>query len=234
MENSSSNKVHFQTSLSAISGYMLYKIRRGLGLNQRQMAKIFDISNVTYSSIERGDTSINVDFIYIICSFVGYKFSDYFLLIDDIVNELKQITICSISDNIEVNIIPSSDILKIIKNGYDFGIGISVKEHNLILNQDFNFFLSKDLLNRLNYFEHMRLTSEQIKIIENLTFEELEKNELIFSGKGALALGGMGMASGFLGAVLGLNVISVAVGLGGLGGYELFKAYKKNKEDKKK
>ena len=58
--------------------------------------------------MERGETAINTDFIYMLCTLVGIKFSDYFNLIDDIIFELENKSACSISDNIKINIIPSS------------------------------------------------------------------------------------------------------------------------------
>lgn len=230
------DRLQFQTSLSAVSGFLLYRIRNALGLNQRQIAKMFDMSHVTYASMEKGETAINADFIYMLCSFIGYKYSDYFELIDDYILELKTINSCALGGNISVSIIPSTDILKILKSGYKVEtIGIK-GEYNLIILKDFEFFISKDLNHRSTFENRLKLTPDQIKYIENLDVEELEKNEIIFTSNGALAASGLGMASGTatLGAVLGLNVVSAAVGLVGLGGYELFKAYKKNKEDKKK
>jgi transcriptional regulator with XRE-family HTH domain len=62
--------VEYQTSLSAISGYMLLNIRKNLGLGQADMGKLFNMSHATYRSIERGETAINADFIYMLCDII--------------------------------------------------------------------------------------------------------------------------------------------------------------------
>ena len=54
------------TSLSAISGLMLSHIRKAMGVAQSDMGKLFDMSHATYRSIEKGETAINADFIFML------------------------------------------------------------------------------------------------------------------------------------------------------------------------
>jgi transcriptional regulator with XRE-family HTH domain len=231
--------IHFQTSLSAISGFMLYNIRDQMGVNQREISKIFDMTHVTYGSMERGETAINSDFIYMLCSLVGIKFSDYFVLIDEIVNHLTNINTCQLNSNILVRIIPSSDILKYMNatNGkVSEGYAIGADMINLIIGQNFNFFLSNEIKSKIALLSQFRLTDAQIKELININTEELE-NKLHFMDDRSLAEGSSvaaSLASLSIASALGLNVTSTTVGLIGVGGYELYKAYKKNKEDKKK
>lgn len=236
MTNLDTKTIHFQTSLSAISGYILYKIRNGLGLNQRQMAKVFDISHATYGGMERGETAINADFIYMVCSFINFKYSDYYSLIEDFVTELKTTTTSGITNNFTISLIPSTDVIKIINNTSGGYFTLSNDQPNLILNQDFNFFISRELFLKLDYLSVDRLTPQQVKLLENLDTELLEEKEAEYNALNGInpLSASTGAASAPLGAALGLQVLAGTVGAIGWGGYELFKAYKKNKEDKKK
>lgn len=244
MNDQTNETVPFQTSLSAISGFLLSNIRDQMGVNQREISRIFDISHVTYGSMEKGETAINSDFIYMLCSLLNIKFSDYFELIEDIVKELTLATTCTLYNNIQVSLIPSSDILKLMQetNGrVAEGVSKSQGSTNLIIGQSFKFFLSPEMTSRISVLSRTRLTKEQIKeltAINTVDLEELENKQLAWIGGESLAIGGSGMASGYASAglamVLGLHVVPTVVGLVGLGGYELFKSYKKNKEDKKK
>jgi len=138
--------IQVHTSLSAISGFILFNIRDQMGVNQREMSKIFDMTHVTYGSMERGETAINSDFIYMLCSLLGIKFSDYFALIEELIAHITTVNSCVLQDNIVVNIIPSSDILKIINSGYNTAETFSnEREHNLIIGQDFSFFITQEL-----------------------------------------------------------------------------------------
>lgn len=229
--------IHAQTSLSAISGFLLFNIRDQMGVNQRELAKIFDMTHVTYGSMERGETAINSDFIYMLCSMLGIKFSDYFALIEELVSHLTATTSCALSENIVVSIIPSSDILKIINSGYNHAEAFNnEREHNLILGQDFSFFLTQELRVKVLTLCQTRLTSEKIKELVNMKSEnlnEIEQQLIQNENIQSQPLYATGAAAYSLGSFLGLNAASAVVGLVGMGGYELFKSYKKSKEEKK-
>lgn len=236
--------IYFQTSLSAISGFLLYNIKNQLGVNQREISKMFDITHVTYGSMERGETAINSDFIYMLCSLTGIKFSEYFGLIEEIIDHLKHINTCQIYENITVRIIPSSDILKYMDatNGkVAEGFAKGEDRINLIIGQDFNFFLSNEIKAKIALLSQVRLTDAQIKELTSVKTEDLENKEHELQLKQESAIAGIGMGAGgvstfaplALSTALGLNVASTAVGLIGVGGYELYKAYKKSKEEKK-
>lgn len=232
----------FETSLSAISGFLLSNIREQMGVNQREIAKIFDMTHVTYGSMERGETAINTDFIYMLCTLVGIKFSDYFSLIDDIIFELENKDSCLVTDNIKINIIPSSEILKITSDPEYKEVEFSKdKKHNLIIGESFLFFLGSENKAKISDLSKIRLTKEQIKEMVNLKSDDIEIDQGMTGtaqlGAAMLATGGplgfnatngIATASAVAGAA-----IAGPVGWVGLAGFGLYKAYKKVKEDKK-
>ncbi|MFX5722647.1 helix-turn-helix transcriptional regulator [Acinetobacter baumannii] len=218
----------FETSLSAISGYLLSKIRDQMGVNQREIAKIFDMTHVTYGSMERGETAINTDFIYMLCTMVGIKFSDYFSLIDEIILELQEKDSFMLSDNIRINIIPSSEVLKIVSEPEYKEVEFSKdKKHNLITGESFNFFLSQDIKAKVAGLSKIRLTKEQIKEMVNLKSDDIDTTSI---ESGSISLGAVSTASGLSTSAL---VLGGPIGWVGLAGVGLYKAYKKVKEDKK-
>ncbi|WP_180139511.1 helix-turn-helix transcriptional regulator [Acinetobacter sp. YH12043] len=225
----------FETSLSAISGYLLSKIRDQMGVNQREIAKIFDMTHVTYGSMERGETAINTDFIYMLCTMVGIKFSDYFSLIDEIILELQEKDSFMLSDNIRINIIPSSEVLKIVSEPEYKEVEFSKdKKHNLITGESFNFFLSQDIKAKVAGLSKIRLTKEQIKEMVNLKSDDIDIDQ---SNVGTMQLGAVsfGTTNGITAASLtSAAMLSGPIGWAGLAGFGLYKAYKKVKEDKKK
>lgn len=227
----------FETSLSAISGFLLSNIREQMGVNQREIAKIFDMTHVTYGSMERGETAINTDFIYMLCTLVGIKFSDYFSLIDDIIFELENKDSCLVTDNIKINIIPSSEILKITSDPEYKEVEFSKdKKHNLIIGESFLFFLGSENKAKISDLSKIRLTKEQIKEMVNLKSDDIEIDQsnnvgTVQLGEGVLGFNtttGLTTASVVAGAA-----IAGPVGWVGLAGFGLYKAYKKVKEDKK-
>lgn len=225
----------FETSLSAISGFLLSNIREQMGVNQREIAKIFDMTHVTYGSMERGETAINTDFIYMLCTLVGIKFSDYFSLIDDIIFELENKDSCLVTDNIKINIIPSSEILKITSDPEYKEVEFSKdKKHNLIIGESFLFFLGSENKAKISDLSKIRLTKEQIKEMVNLKSDDIEIDQ---SNVGTVQLGSAMFGTSNTVMAGGLTTAAIAsgpIGWVGLAGFGLYKAYKKVKEDKKK
>ena len=240
MTTSDNDTFVLETSLSAISGFLLSNIRTQMGVNQREIAKIFDITHVTYGSMERGETTINTDFIYMLCTMVGIKFSDYFSLIDEILFELENKDSCIIVDNIKVNIIPSSEILKIVSEpGYKEVEFSKDKKHNLIIGESFNFFLSQDIKAKISILSKIRLTKDQIKEMVKLKSDDIDLDNLNSNAiwlAGSLEKGGLGMATGnaAVGGIVAGVLLAGPIGWASLAGMGLYKAYKKTKEDKKK
>ncbi|OTG70481.1 hypothetical protein B9T23_16290 [Acinetobacter terrae] len=178
MQKVNNDSLNYVTSISALSGFILYHIRNQMGLNQREIASIFDITHTTYGNMERGDTAINSDFIYMLCTLIGVKFSDYFKLVEDLIIEVEKIEQALNGEKIKIQIIPSSDLQKIImenaKNG--FSIAPSTENlKNLLIGQDINFFISKELKERLSVISQIRLTKEQINGMINLKSNEVEE-----------------------------------------------------------
>ncbi|MEB6558781.1 helix-turn-helix transcriptional regulator [Acinetobacter baumannii] len=227
----------FETSLSAISGFLLSNIREQMGVNQREIARIFDMTHVTYGSMERGETAINTDFIYMLCTLVGIKFSDYFSLIDDIIFELENKDSCLVTDNIKINIIPSSEILKITSDPEYKEVEFSKdKKHNLIIGESFLFFLGSENKAKISDLSKIRLTKEQIKEMVNLKSDDIEIEQSNNVGTVQLGAGVLGFntTTGLTTAsVVAGAVVAGPVGWAGLAGFGLYKAYKKVKEDKK-
>ncbi len=184
--------------------------------------------------MERGETAINTDFIYMLCTLVGIKFSDYFNLIDDIIFELENKSACSISDNIKINIIPSSEILKIVSDPEYKEVEFSKeKKHNLITGESFLFFLGSENKAKISDLSKIRLTKEQIKEMVNLKSDDIEIDQ---SNVGTVQLGSAMFGTSntvMAGAMTTAAITSGPIGWVGLAGFGLYKAYKKVKEDKK-
>lgn len=178
MTTADKDTLNYVTSISALSGFILYHIRNQMGVNHREIAKIFDITHTTYGNMERGDTAINADFIYMLCTLNGIKFSSYFNILEDLIVNIEQIEIGLNGEKIKIKIIPSTDLQKIIIENAKSGLSTTPSPENLqnlLIGQDINFFISRDLKERLSVISPTRFTKEQVSDIGNLTSHEVEE-----------------------------------------------------------
>lgn len=178
MATADEDTFNYVTSISALSGFILYHIRNQMGLNHREIAKIFDITHTTYGNMERGDTAINADFIYMLCTLSGIKFSSYFSLLEDLIINIEKVEKGLNGEKVNIKIIPSTDLQKIIIENAKNGLSIAPSPENLknlLIGQDINFFISKDLKERLSVISPIRFTKEQVSEIGNLTSHEVEE-----------------------------------------------------------
>ena len=149
-----------------------------MGLNHREIAKIFDITHTTYGNMERGDTAVNADFIYMLCTLSGIKFSSYFSLLEDLIINIEKVEKGLNGEKVKIKIIPSTDLQKIILENAKSGLSIAPSPENLknlLIGQDINFFISRDLKERLSVISPIRFTKEQISEMGSLTSHEVEK-----------------------------------------------------------
>lgn len=112
MATADKDTLSYVTSISALSGFILYHIRNQMGLNHREIAKIFDITHTTYGNMERGDTAVNADFIYMLCTLSGIKFSSYFSLLEDLIINIEKVEKGLNGEKVKIKIIPSTDLQK--------------------------------------------------------------------------------------------------------------------------
>ncbi|MFX8122001.1 helix-turn-helix transcriptional regulator [Acinetobacter baumannii] len=92
IENTLVNKV-FITNANEIFGHMMRLIRKNLGLTQEEMGLIlgreqFTYSKAGYSKLERGDTGINIDFIFHLSNLTGLSHVTIFSLYSEIINAI--------------------------------------------------------------------------------------------------------------------------------------------------
>lgn len=233
----------YATSLSTISGYLLSQIRNRMNLNQRDMARLFDMTQGAYGNMERGDANINAEFIFMLCSLVGLKASDFFGLLEEIMQDFYIRDIDERGNNRYIQIVTSSELndismaYKVFKTLIDReGISESQLEYfrndllkktkgKIVLTaEEIENFLPDEIISKIAILGKTRLSKDEIKELVNIKSAELErannKTVSISSSEGSLA------ASQILGA-------AVAGPLGFLVG-SLFKSYKESKEDKKK
>lgn len=234
-------KIDYVTSLSAISGFMLYNIRKEMGLGQADMGKLFNMSHATYRSIERGETAINVDFIFMLCSIIECKFSDYFALVEEIAEFTTTVERDSCNFPCEVRLVPNGDFQKLL-NEYSLGehsVNVNHNMPNILYDQDFNLFFSPELrLKMLKFVERIRMKDDFKKIVK-ITSKEVgelvdalktskQDEQKLNTNKVTDAILAGASATALYGSFL--NPVSLPV----LTGLALYKAYKKSKEDKKK
>lgn len=232
------NTIHYVTSLGAVSGFLLFSIRNQLGLQQNELAKIFNIAQATYGNMERGEAAINVDFIYMLCSIAQIKFSDYFSIIDDIVNEFESPQSFIKDTTAIISLIPSTDFQKVLTDPEAIGnlSSISYTDSNILTGQDFHFFISKETLINIRRLTTVKFEKDDIKKMTKTTVADLEEIENEYLVKDS-------EKSNLPSAVL-MELSAVSVGaffaitnplLGGFGlaGYSLYKAHKMSKEAKK-
>lgn len=241
MATADKDTLNYVTSISALSGFILYHIRNQMGVNHREIAKIFDITHTTYGNMERGDTAINTDFIYMLCTLSGIKFSSYFSLLEDLIINIEKIEKGSNGEKVKIKIIPSTDLQKIIIENAKSGLSIAPSTENLknlLIGQDINFFISRDLKERLSVISPIRFTKEQISEMGSLTSYEVEKliknidsnpdieakqivnsNEATLAaialGSGTIAAGGAALTTVSLAALGGGALAAAGVGMAG-------------------
>lgn len=232
----------YATSLSTISGYLLSQIRNRMNLNQRDMARLFDMTQGAYGNMERGDANINAEFIFMLCSLVGLKASDFFGLLEEIMQDFYIRDIDERGNNRYIQIVTSSELndismaYKVFKTLTDReGISESELEYfrndllkktkgkTVLTAEEIENFLPDEIISKIAILGKTRLSKDEIKELVNIKSAELEKTNQ--SVNVSSSVGGLGAAP-ILGA-------AVAGPLGFLVG-SLFKSYKESKEDKKK
>lgn len=232
----------YATSLSTISGYLLSQIRNRMNLNQRDMARLFDMTQGAYGNMERGDANINAEFIFMLCSLVGLKASDFFGLLEEIMQDFYIRDIDERGNNRYIQIVTSSELNDISMAHKVFKAltdreGISESELEYLRNdllkktkgktvltaEEIENFLPDEIISKIAILGKTRLSKDEIKELVNIKSAELEKTNQGVNVSSSV--GGLGAAP-ILGA-------AVAGPLGFLVG-SLFKSYKESKEDKKK
>lgn len=229
----------YSTSLSTISGYLLSQIRNRMNLNQRDMAKLFDMTQGAYGNMERGDANINAEFIFMLCSLVGIKASDFFGLLEEIMVELNNMKTDKRGNDIKIEIVSSNELssislaYKVFKTLTDreniseseleFFKEDLLKKTNgklLLSTEDIEHFLSDDIISKVTVLSKIRLSKDEIKEIIKIKSEEIEESVKI-SESGLMATSAISSS-----ALIGT---AVAGPLGFLVG-SLFNSYKKSKE----
>ena len=235
-----SQEIEYVTSLSAISGLMLTHIRKAMNIAQADMGKLFNMSHATYRSIEKGETAINADFIFMLCGIIEKKFSFYFELLEDIANHLTSVKKDPFNNECIVNLIPNGDFQKLLNSmsSDDFAIAPSIDKTNILIDQDMYLFLSPELKLRMLQLTDKVIMKDQVKEIIKITSDEVEdvvqalkRSELDTNGLNSVNHAGtLSSAS----AIALYGTILNPLGLPILAGLGLYKAYKKSKEQKKK
>lgn len=229
----------YSTSLSTISGYLLSQIRNRMNLNQRDMAKLFDMTQGAYGNMERGDANINAEFIFMLCSLVGIKASDFFGLLEEIMVELNNMKTDKRGNEIKIEIVSSSEVhdisiaYKVFKTLTDrenisesemkyFKEDLLKKTNKKILltTEEIEHFISEDIISKVTVLSKIRLSKDEIKEIIKIKSEEIEKT-VKDSEEGFIEAGSISSS-----ALIGT---AVAGPLGFLVG-SLFNSYKKSKE----
>lgn len=228
------SKVEYQTSLSAISGLMLSHIRKAMGLGQADMGKLFNMSHATYRSIEKGETAINADFIFMLCGIIEKKPSFYFEILEDIAEHLTKVEKDIFNSDCFITLIPNGDFQKIL-NSYtqeDYVTAPHPDRINILIDQDIYMLFTPILRLKLVQLTDKAIIKDQFKAIVKITSDEVgevvqtlkenkNNDKTIETPHSASAL-----------ALLGTLVSPV--GLPILAGLGLYEAYKKSKESKKK
>lgn len=232
------NIIHYVTSLGAVSGFLLFSIRNQLGLQQNELAKIFNIAQGTYGNMERGETAINVDFIYMLCSIADIQFSDYFSIIDDIVNEFESAQSFIEESSVKISLIPSTDFQKLLTDPEAIHNipSIAYTDSHILTGQDFHLFISKETLINIRRLTTVKFEKDDIKKMTKTTVTDLEEIESKYipdesqeSDFASAAFVNVSVST--LGAFLAKS--NPLLGGFGLAGYSLYKAHKMTKEAKK-
>lgn len=234
--------IDYVTSLSAISGFMLYNIRRAMGLGQADMGKMFNMSHATYRSIERGETAINADYIFMLCGIIERKFSDYFVLVEDIAEFLIKVEKDAYNAPCEIRLVPNGEFQKML-NLYGTEeqlMAVNTNMPNILHDQDFNLFFSPEIrLKMLTFVDQIKMkddfknivkiTSDEVgEVVDALKSIKLNNSELNSSVRTDMTfLAGSASATALLATLV--NPLSLPV----LTGLALYEAYKKSKEEKK-
>lgn len=226
-------------SLSSISGYLLSQIRNRMNLSQRDMAKLFDITQGAYGNMERGDANINAEFIFMLCSLVGIKTSEYFSILEEIMIEFNSIKMNKYGDNISIEIVSSNEINKRITDFKKYLVetedknlsnerlvelredySSKIDEKILISAEEVEFFISEDIISRVAILSKVRLSKGEIKKLVNIKSEDikLQVNENRASDPLSIDLSSP--------ALIGAAVVGPLFFLVG----SLFNSYKKSKE----
>ena len=201
----------YATSLSTISGYLLSQIRNRMNLNQRDMARLFDMTQGAYGNMERGDANINAEFIFMLCSLVGLKASDFFGLLEEIMQDFYIRDIDERGNRRYIQIVTSSELndismaYKVFKTLTDReGISESELEYfrndllkktkgkTVLTAEEIENFLPDEIISKIAILGKTRLSKDEIKELVNIKSAELEKTNQ--SVNVSSSVGGLGAA----------------------------------------
>lgn len=231
--------IEYQTSLSAISGLMLTHIRKAMGIAQADMGKLFNMSHATYRSIEKGETAINADFIFMLCGIIERDFSFYFSILDDIAKHLVIVKKDHFNNDCIIELIPNGEFQKILNSlsPEDYITAPSLNKTNILIDQDIYLLLSPELKIKLLQLTDKGIMKDQVKEIIKITSDEVEdvvqalkKSELDDMGLNSVSHERLLKSPSAI--ALYTNLLS-PVSLPLLAGLGLYKAYKRSKENKK-
>lgn len=167
--------------MSAIVGYIITTIRSDSHLTLRDFSEITEFQHTSLSKLERGETSISLDFMCKFSSLCNKNPSDFLLLIEDVADELLR--------KRNISIVETSDFLKIreiIKNGGTNpfiinGIFIDQNNPDILKNEINEDIIKKNVKPIFSNDLGKNISPELHKKMQNFPINKLNKQDILRS-----------------------------------------------------
>lgn len=180
-------------TLDIVNGYVINQIRLEAGYKkQGELGEKFGMSHAAIGKIERGESSVSLEFLTILAEMIGTRASKILAVIEDLADYLQE------HEVVFMNQASFNIFYEMLKDGEP-----QESDRNLLLPSNVEEHITLELKKKVRELVQKKPDLDVVQVQEDFT-----KGTLIMSGAGALAAGGLGMAAGaaLLNPLIGIGI----------------------------
>lgn len=180
-------------TLDIVNGYVINQIRLEAGYKkQGELGEKFGMSHAAIGKIERGESSVSLEFLTILAEMIGTRASKILAVIEDLADYLQE------HEVIFMNQASFNIFHEMLKDGEP-----QESDRNLLLPSNVEEHITLELKKKVRELVQKKPDLDVVQVQQDFT-----NGTLIMSGAGALAAGGLGMAAGaaLLNPLIGIGI----------------------------
>lgn len=180
-------------TLDIVNGYVINQIRLEAGYKkQGELGEKFGMSHAAIGKIERGESSVSLEFLTILAEMIGTRASKILAVIEDLADYLQE------HEVVFMNQASFNIFYEMLKDGEP-----QESDRNLLLPSNVEEHITLELKKKVRELVQKKPDLDVVQVQEDFT-----NGTLIMSGAGALAAGGLGMAAGaaLLNPLIGIGI----------------------------
>lgn len=180
-------------TLDIVNGYVINQIRLEAGYKkQGELGEKFGMSHAAIGKIERGESSVSLEFLTILAEMIGTRASKILAVIEDLADYLQE------HEVVFMNQASFNIFHEMLKDGEP-----QESDRNLLLPSNVEEHITLELKKKVRELVQKKPDLDVVQVQQDFT-----NGTLIMSGAGALAAGGLGMAAGaaLLNPLIGIGI----------------------------